>query len=325
MRAAVLRYRVMAYVTGVVLMVLVFVGIPLQVAGHPAVANDVGVVHGILYIIYLVCAWLLARGLRLGVKPTVIMLLAGTVPIMTFIVERWVTRRFINPALRRVRPGPARRPGRPVAGRPVADHYFSARPGAPHRPGQVRVILPDVYLELATDAGVFSPGRLDPGTRLLLEEAPAPPARGDVLDLGCGYGPVACVLAARSPGAAVWAVDVNERALELCARNARTAGLANVRCLSPGDSSLPDRFAAIWSNPPVRIGKEALHALLSGWLGRLEPAGHAYLVVGRNLGADSLHRWLAGQGWPVTRLAARSGYRLLQVDYQAERAGVSSP
>ena len=99
MEAAVLRYRVMAYVTGVVLVVLCFVGIPLQVAGHPAVANDVGVVHGILYIIYLVAAWLLARRLRLAVKPTVIMLLAGTIPIMTFIVERWVTRKFIDPAL----------------------------------------------------------------------------------------------------------------------------------------------------------------------------------------------------------------------------------
>ena len=187
------------------------------------------------------------------------------------------------------------------------------------------MILPDVYLELATDAGVFSPGRLDPGTRLLLEEAPGPPAGGDLLDLGCGYGPVACVLAARSPGATVWAVDVNERALELCARNARTAGLANVRCVTPGDAARPARFAAIWSNPPVRIGKDALHALLSCWLGRLDPAGHAYLVVGRNLGADSLHRWLAGQGWPVTRLAARSGYRLLQVDYQAERAEVARP
>jgi integral membrane protein len=97
--AAVLRYRVMAYVTGVVLVVLCFVGIPLQVAGHPAVSNDVGVVHGILYIIYLVFAWLLARRLELAVKPTVIMLLAGTIPIMTFIVERWVTRRFIDPAL----------------------------------------------------------------------------------------------------------------------------------------------------------------------------------------------------------------------------------
>ncbi len=207
----------------------------------------------------------------------------------------------------------------------MTDHYFSAHPRTAHRPGQVRVILPEVYLELATDAGVFSPGRLDPGTRLLLEASPAPPAAGNVLDLGCGYGPVACVLAARSPGSCVWAVDVNERALGLCARNARAAGLENVRCVPPGDASLPARFAGIWSNPPVRIGKDALHALLSSWLDRLDPAGHAYLVVGRNLGADSLHRWLEGQGWPVTRLAARSGYRLLQVDYQAERAGVSSP
>jgi 16S rRNA (guanine1207-N2)-methyltransferase len=206
----------------------------------------------------------------------------------------------------------------------MTDHYFSAQPRAPHRPGLVRVILPDVYLELATDAGVFSPGRLDPGTRLLLEESPAPPVSGDLLDLGCGYGPIACVLAARSPGATVWAVDVNERALELCAANARTAGLENVRCVTPGDASLPARYAAIWSNPPVRVGKDALHALLSEWLGRLGPAARAYLVVGRNLGADSLHRWLAGQGWPVTRLAARSGYRLLQVDYEAERAEVRS-
>ena len=201
------------------------------------------------------------------------------------------------------------------------------------------MVLPDVYLELATDAGVFSPGRLDPGTRLLLEESPVPPASGDLLDLGCGYGPVACVLAKRSPGATVWAVDVNERALELCARNARAAGLENVHCVTPGDASLPERFAAIWSNPPVRIGKDALHALLGQWLARLGPGsaacggsdspagsgGSAYLVVGRNLGADSLHRWLAEQGWPVTRLAARSGYRLLQVDFQAERAEVTRP
>ena len=99
MRTAVLRYRVMAYITGVVLVILCFVGIPLQVAGHPAVANDVGVVHGILYIIYLAAAWLLSRRLRLGNGPTVLLLLAGTVPIMTFIVERWMTRRYIDPAL----------------------------------------------------------------------------------------------------------------------------------------------------------------------------------------------------------------------------------
>ena len=207
----------------------------------------------------------------------------------------------------------------------MTEHYFSERPGAPHRPGLVRVILPDVYLELATDAGVFSPGRLDPGTRLLLEESPAPPLSGDLLDLGCGYGPVACVLAARSPGAAVWAVDVNERALELCARNAAAAGLDNVRCVTPDDPSVPARLAGIWSNPPVRIGKAALHELLRSWLRRLDPGRDAYLVASRNLGADSLHRWLAGQGWPVARLAARNGYRVLQVGYSPERAGVRAP
>ena len=207
----------------------------------------------------------------------------------------------------------------------MTEHYFSPHPSAPHRPGQVRVILPDVYLELATDAGVFSPGRLDPGTRLLLDASPAPPAGGDLLDLGCGYGPIACVLAARSPAATVWAVDVNERALELCARNAAAAGLANVRCMAPDDPLLPPRFAGIWSNPPVRIGKDPLHALLAAWLGRLDPGASAFLVVGRNLGADSLHRWLAEQGWPVTRRAARSGYRVLEVEFSAQRAAVTPP
>jgi len=193
-------------------------------------------------------------------------------------------------------------------------HYFDSQPSAAHRPGLVRVVLPDVYLELATDSGMFSPGRLDPGTRLLLEEAPAPPPSGDLLDLGCGYGPVACTLAARAPGATVWAVDVNERALALCAANAAAAGLANVRCAAPDSADIPARLAGIWSNPPVRIGKGPLHALLRQWLARLAPDAAATLVMGRNLGADSLHGWLEKEEkWQVTRLAARSGYRLLRV------------
>lgn len=95
-----MRYRVMAYVTGVALIVLVFVGIPLQAAGHPAVAKYVGVVHGILYIVYLVTVYLLSRVVRLKPGHLVIFVLAGIVPVMTFIVERWATREFINPALR---------------------------------------------------------------------------------------------------------------------------------------------------------------------------------------------------------------------------------
>jgi 16S rRNA (guanine1207-N2)-methyltransferase len=205
-------------------------------------------------------------------------------------------------------------------------HYFDANPAAPHRPGQVRLVLPDLYLSLETDSGMFSPGRLDPGTRLLLEAGPLPPPAGDLLDLGCGYGPIALTLAARSPGATVWAVDVNARALALCAANARQADLANVRAVPPDDPALPASFAGIWSNPPIRVGKEALHALLRQWLARLAPGGAATLVVGRNLGADSLHSWLEREeGWQVRRLAARSGYRLLGISSaDIERTEVTS-
>jgi 16S rRNA (guanine1207-N2)-methyltransferase len=210
----------------------------------------------------------------------------------------------------------------------MSSHYFEAQPTAAHRPGQVRVVLPDVYLELETDSGVFSPGRLDPGTRLLLEEAPPPPAEGDLLDLGCGYGPIACVLASRARAATIWAVDVNERAVGLTARNARQAGLANVRTATPGDPAVPGQLAAIWSNPPIRVGKSALHDMLLRWLARLAPGGHACLVVGRNLGSDSLQSWLDAQGWQATRIAARSGYRVLLVsaprnERATERKGVT--
>jgi 16S rRNA (guanine1207-N2)-methyltransferase len=205
----------------------------------------------------------------------------------------------------------------------VSQQYFAEQPAARPRPGSVHVVTPDLHLELETDSGMFSPARLDPGTRLLLETAPQPPATGDLLDLGCGYGPLALVMAARSPGAQVWAVDVNTRALELCARNAGRAGLPNVRVAAPGDPALPGSFRLIWSNPPIRIGKAALHALLATWLARLDPAGAAYLVVQRNLGSDPLQRWLTDSGWPAERVAARAGYRVLRVGGADTAAGAA--
>lgn len=195
----------------------------------------------------------------------------------------------------------------------MSEQYFAREPSARHRPGQVHVLLPGLHLDLRTDSGVFSAGRLDPGTRLLLDTAPTPPADGDLLDLGCGYGPLALVLAARAPGARIWAVDINARALDLTERNARRAGLTNVRCHAPDDPAVPARLDLIWSNPPIRIGKPALRAMLASWLGRLTPGGCAYLVVQRNLGSDSLQRWLTDSGWDAGRVAARSGYRVLRV------------
>jgi len=200
--------------------------------------------------------------------------------------------------------------------------YFEAQPAVASRPRAVRLTLPDLTVELTTDAGVFSGDAVDAGTKYLLLDAPPPPTGPvDLLDLGCGYGPIAITLARRSPAATIWAVDVNERAVALCATNARAAGADAVRALVAADPTTAAvaglagdiRFAAIYSNPPIRIGKTALHRLLTDWLPRLAAGGHAYLVVQKHLGSDSLARWLDGQGWPTTRLSSRAGYRLLDV------------
>jgi 16S rRNA G1207 methylase RsmC len=160
---------------------------------------------------------------------------------------------------------------------------------------------------------VFSRDGVDAGTKLLLLEAPAPSPAGDLLDLGCGYGPIAVTLARRAPAATVWAVDVNRRALALAAANATRAGATNVRVAEPDEVPAEIRFATIWSNPPIRIGKDALHELLERWLARLAPDGCAVLVVQKHLGADSLVRWLESSGHPTSRLQSRMGYRLLGV------------
>src|SRR5688572_9252691 len=196
----------------------------------------------------------------------------------------------------------------------AAGHYFDATPQSRSAPQEVRLDLPDLSLRLTTDRGTFSPDRVDTGTKQLLLEGPPPAPSGELVDLGCGYGPIACTLAARSPGARVWAVDVNERALALCGSNAARAGLANLVVATP--DRIPPELVVdeLWSNPPIRIGKAALHELLTAWLPRLAPTGRALLVVQKHLGADSLHRWLETEGWPVVRLASRAGYRILQIE-----------
>ncbi len=192
--------------------------------------------------------------------------------------------------------------------------YWTDRPGSPSRPGEVSLLLPDVDLRLATDRGVFSAERIDRGTRFLLLDGPPPPGGPvDLMDLGCGYGPIACTLATRNPEATVWAVDVNERARDLCRANARAAGLHGVRVVAPDEVPVGLVLAGLWSNPPIRIGKEALHDLLDRWLGHLATDGTAHLVVQRHLGADSLARWLDGRGWTTTRRGSRKGFRLLDV------------
>ncbi|HSU35152.1 MAG TPA: methyltransferase [Propionibacteriaceae bacterium] len=191
-------------------------------------------------------------------------------------------------------------------------HYFTEDPGGPERRRTISVDLAGRVVELVTASGVFAGDGLDRGTAVLLRESPMPAGRPRILDLGCGYGPIALAVALHCPGAQVDAVDVNQRALDLCQDNAAALGVAErVRVLRPEQADPETRYDEIWSNPPIRIGKEALHALLLDWLSRLRPTGVARLVVSKNLGADTLQRWLTEQGYATDRVATSKGFRVL--------------
>lgn len=194
------------------------------------------------------------------------------------------------------------------------DHYFTAEPASAEQLGSATVRLAGRDVVVRTAAGVFSPGRVDQGTSVLLRTVPPPDATGNLVDLGCGWGPLALTMAMQSPGRPVWAVDVNLRALDLLRRTAQDLGLPAVLPVTPDQVPADLEVQTLWSNPPIRVGKVALHAMLATWLGRLTPTGSAWLVVGRHLGADPLQRWIADElGLTCERAASAKGFRVLRV------------
>ena len=215
----------------------------------------------------------------------------------------------------------------------MAEQYFTADPTCESKQVPCSFVYRGHGLNFMTDAGVFSKGELDTGTRLLLDALPD--VYGDVLDLGCGWGPIALTLAFESPEANVWAVDVNERAVDLTHANAQANGHTNIHTAQVDESSTPLpaenqpafcetvpsdlTFDVIWSNPPIRVGKEALHTLLMAWLPKLKVGGAAYLVVQKNLGSDSLIPWLddaLGEGFTASKYASSKGFRIIEVRHE---------
>ena len=201
----------------------------------------------------------------------------------------------------------------------MTDHYFTDSPAATdaeRRPLDVTLAGREVTVETA--GGTFSPTGLDKATGSGLGTVPQPPSAADLLDIGCGWGPIALTLALRAPEATVWAVDVTERALDLTRRNAAALGLTNVRTARPDEVPANLPFAAIWSNPPIRIGKPAVHELLRTWLPRLAPGADAHLVIGKNLGADGYQRWISTElSLPTERVASSKGVRVLRTSRPA--------
>lgn len=196
------------------------------------------------------------------------------------------------------------------------DHYFSQEPGSALKPKSIIIPVAGEMVQVTTASGTFSPTQLDFGTEVLIEQMDLVPETGDLLDLGCGWGPIALNLAKLRPNTKVWAVDVNTRSVELTAKNAKGLGLSNIAAVVP--EQVPENlvFNGIWSNPPIRIGKKELHELLLKWLPRLAVGAEAYLVVQKNLGSDSLQKWLTEElagNYEVSRYTSIKTYRVIKV------------
>lgn len=197
-----------------------------------------------------------------------------------------------------------------------SEHYFSETPGSDYKPKEISVVINGHEVLVTTAGGVFSPDHIDQGTNVLLTHLDEAPAGGNILDIGCGWGPIALSLASASPKATIWAVDVNQRSLELTAANAKRLGLSNIKCVTPEEVPADLEFSGIWSNPPIRVGKDVLHEILMTWLPRLQEHAEAYLVVQKNLGADSLYRWLEAElpeNFSTVRVDTAKSFRVLRV------------
>ncbi|MEN9607294.1 MAG: hypothetical protein RL605_1122 [Actinomycetota bacterium] len=196
-------------------------------------------------------------------------------------------------------------------------HYFSASPDGPMRTKRIRVTLGGREVEVQTAGSVFSPDHLDTGTRILLKHFEQAPSTGNLLDIGCGWGPIAICLALANPAAKIWAVDVNERSLELTKANVKQLGLGNVVVCKPDEVPAELSFDGIWSNPPIRVGKDVLHEIMHTWLTRMTEGAEAFLVVAKQLGADSFTKWLdetfGSQGYDVERVDNDKGFRVIRV------------
>jgi 16S rRNA G1207 methylase RsmC len=196
------------------------------------------------------------------------------------------------------------------------NHYFASSPEGPLVPREITVTLNGNKYSVLTAGGVFSPEHIDQGTQVLLTHLEKANPSGNFLDIGCGWGPIALALALHSPKAKIYAIDVNERSLELTKLNVERLGLTNIVVCKPEEVPSDIEFDEIWSNPPIRVGKVVLHEILTLWINRLTAGGTARLVVQKNLGSDSLHKWLIQEFNPnfeSTRIDTSKTFRVLKV------------
>ena len=202
----------------------------------------------------------------------------------------------------------------------MAEHYYTAHPESKHDPGQFATIIRGREFTFQTDAGVFSRARLDPGSRLLIESLELAGVTAP-LDLGCGYGPVGLAIARELPGRDVYMSDLNQRAVELAAVNARLNGINNV-VIKQGDGFTPwaellaggFKFDLVVTNPPLRAGKQTVLQLFRDAYTHLAPGGQLWAVIRTSQGAKSYLRELEAIFGSAAGVAIKSGYRVLRAE-----------
>ncbi|ARD48160.1 class I SAM-dependent methyltransferase [Sporosarcina sp. P33] len=196
----------------------------------------------------------------------------------------------------------------------MGEHYYSKNPQVSSAPKQWKAEIRNRVLSFTTDAGVFSKGSIDEGSKLLAETFKEPSIGGDFLEIGCGYGPIALSIAMDFSDRTVHMVDVNERALSLSEKNAQHNGIRNVRIYESSgvDSVEQEGFAAIITNPPIRAGKQTVFSFYEGAYEKLEPGGELWVVIQKKQGAPSTMEYLKKLFGNVETVAKKKGYFILR-------------
>jgi 16S rRNA (guanine1207-N2)-methyltransferase len=172
----------------------------------------------------------------------------------------------------------------------LTEHYYSQKPDVVSNPQFWDFTLKGRTFRFKSDNGVFSKKEVDFGSRLLVESFNLDEAvEGDILDVGCGYGPIGISIAAAYPDRTIEMIDINSRAVELSKENAASNAIANVKIYESDrfDKVASNQFAAILTNPPIRAGKSVVHEILEESYRSLVAGGELWVVIQKKQGAPS--------------------------------------
>ncbi|MCM3694496.1 class I SAM-dependent methyltransferase [Neobacillus niacini] len=196
----------------------------------------------------------------------------------------------------------------------MSEHYYSRTQKVESEPKYWDFTLRDVLFRFKTDNGVFSKKEVDFGSRLLIEAFDLPNVEGQILDVGCGYGPIGLSIAKNYPERIVHMIDVNERAIELAMANARQNAVDNVE-IYESDTLLnvkQSNFAAILTNPPIRAGKKTVHDIFEQSYEHLVTGGELWIVIQKKQGAPSAIEKLKERFTTVETIDKSKGYFIIK-------------